>query len=492
VVRRALAMAAGEQYLRLAIQFGSIVVVSRLLTPAEIGVSVIGMGIMATVLGMREFATSDCLIQREEVTRDDIRTSFTILLLLTALLATAVFIAAPWFGTFYGEEQLARFLRVVAVAGLIEAISLPIRGLLRRDMAFGALAFINTASAGVTAIATVVLAFAGFGYMSVAWATMAAAVTTAVLSCCCRSDLSIFCPAFKSWRSVLTFGGYNGASYAIGHAYETIPQLVLGGMLPPSAVGLYNRAAMVSKIPQMIFLTSVFAVAFPALAAEMRRGRSLKEPYLQGLTLITVFYWPALALVALLAHPIVSLLLGQQWLGVVPLLQIMAIAYLAWFPDPLTTPVFLAVGANRDRALVLFLGYGVSAAVLCSAAYFGIMAMAASKLLTMPYMMVLALYFVRRHLAFSWDEVWAALWKSAIATAGTAAGPLCVMALSGGRLDLSITATAAAILLAASGWLLSVLLTRHLVVLELRRAAESVVRRLRDHIVPVGGLQGRR
>jgi O-antigen/teichoic acid export membrane protein len=75
VVRRALAIAAGEQYFRLAINILSIAAISRLLTPTEIGVSVIGMGIMAIALGLREFATSDFLIRRREVTHDDMRTS---------------------------------------------------------------------------------------------------------------------------------------------------------------------------------------------------------------------------------------------------------------------------------------------------------------------------------------------------------------------------------------------------------------------------------
>lgn len=475
MVRRALAMAAGEQYFRLAGQFALIVVVSRLLTPAEIGISVIGTGIMVVVLGLREFATSDCLIQRQEVTRGDIRASFTVVFLLTALITAAIFALAPWFGAFYGEDGLAAFLRVAAVGGLIEAISFPIRGLLRRDMAFGTLAFINTAAVIATAVTTIVLALAGFSFMSFAWGLVATAAVTTVLSFYCRPDFSILRPSFESWRSVLAFGSYNGASYAIAQAYELVPQLVLGSMLPPAAVGLYNRAAMVCKIPQMIFLRSVFAVAFPALAAEVRNGRSLKEPYLRALGYIAVFYWPALALIAILAHPIVLLLLGEQWLGVVPLLQVMALAYLAWFQDPLTTPVLLAVGANRDRALVVFLTYAVAAVVLCAAASFGTMAMAASNLVTIPYMLVVALYFVRRHVAFRWSEVWIALWRSAAVTAATVAGPVCVVALSDWRFDLSITAALIAAPLAATGWVAGIVLTRHPVLAELRNAAEAVV-----------------
>ncbi len=343
-------------------------------------------------------------------------------------------------------------------------------------MEFGTLAVVNTASATTTAAATILLALAGFSYMSVAWAMLAAAGVTTVLSFYFRPDLSILRPAFKSWTSVLSFGGYNGASFVINRAYETLPQLVLGHLLPLSAVGLYNRAQTVSDIPDKIVLASVFSVAFPALAAEIRSGRGLKEPYLRALGYITVFYWPALVLLALLADPIVALLLGPQWRSVTPLLQVMAVAGLAWFPVILTSPVLLAVGANRDRVLADLLGRSVSAVVLCSLASFGIMAMAVSKLVTLPFQMVVAFCFVRRHIHFRWRELGVALWKSAVVTAGSAAGPVGVVALSGSGFELSVPAAALAALLAVTGWLATALAVRHPVLLELKTALGASAR----------------
>jgi O-antigen/teichoic acid export membrane protein len=470
-------MAAGEQYLRLLINFVLIATVSRLLTPSEFGVSVIGTGIMAIALGLREFATSDFLIQRQEVAREDVRTSFTLAFLLTVLITAAMFAIAPWFGTLYGENGLASFVRIAAVSGLVEAVSLPIRGLLRRDLEFGTLAVVNTASAITTAAVTIVLALAGFSYMSVAWAMLASAITTTVLSFYFRPDLSILRPAFVSWGSVLAFGGYSGASFVINRAYESLPQLVLGQLLPHSAVGLYNRAQTVSDIPDRIVLTSVFSVAFPAFAAEIRSGRSLKEPYLRALGYITVFYWPALILLALLADPVVSLFLGAQWRSVTPLLQVMAIAGLAWFPVLLTSPVLLAVSANRDRVLADLLGRSVSAAILCASASFGIMAMAVTKLVTLPFQMIISFCFVRRHIYFRWSEVAVALWRSAVVMLGSAAGPACVVAFSDWAFDLSIGASVLAMLLAVIGWLTAVLAVQHPVLLELGRA--------RDHLSEV-------
>jgi hypothetical protein len=121
--------------------------------------------------------------------------------------------------------------------------------------------------------------------------------------------------------------------------------------------------------------------------------------------------------------------------------------------------------------------------------------MAASKLVTLPYQMVLSFCFVRRHVTFRWRELWLAIWKSAVVTASSALAPLCAVALSGSRFDLSLAASAGALPLAAAGWMAGVVLTRHPVLLELKLAAErlseaALVRRLRPRIMAPGPRTG--
>ena len=163
----------------------------------------------------------------------------------------------------------------------------------------------------------------------------------------------------------------------------------------------------------------------------------------------------------------------------IPLLQVIAIAALAWFPVVLTSPVLLALGATRDRMLADLVGRSGAAIGLCSAAYFavahfGVMAMAVSQLVTLPFQMLVALCFVRRHVPFHWGEIPAALWRSAVVTAMSAAGPFCVVALPHLSFDLSVAATLLALLLAAIGWLTGVLVTQHPVLLELKKAGARI------------------
>ena len=60
-MRRALFFTTSERYLGLNANFATIAVVSRILTPSEIGVSVLAMAIISFALAAREFATTNVL-----------------------------------------------------------------------------------------------------------------------------------------------------------------------------------------------------------------------------------------------------------------------------------------------------------------------------------------------------------------------------------------------------------------------------------------------
>jgi O-antigen/teichoic acid export membrane protein len=416
---------------------------------------------MTLGMALREFASPEFLIQRQEVTRADIRTAFTVLLVLYGPIAAVLVILAPWLASSYGVPELSRYIYVVAAAGLLDTLSLPILALLRRDMAFGLIAIINTAVAVAGAAVTITLAVFGFGFMSFAWAWLVSAMATPVLALWFRPYWWMFVPTFASWRSVLDFGSCNGAAAALGRFYEALPQLVLGRMLSAEVAAFYNRSVMVVALPDRIILGGIFSVAFPAFATEVRRGTDMKRAYLLVLSHITVFHWPALLLLAMLAHPVVMVLMGQQWIGIVPLVQLISIASLFWFPVILTQPVLVALGAQRDNLVAKLVSVLVCGAVLCGASFLGIEAMVASQFIALPFQMFVSLVAVRRHVAFGWGEVFGAVWRSAAVTALSLFGPLAVVFLTGSVLRPSVAEAVLAGALVPLGWVGGLWLTRH-------------------------------
>jgi O-antigen/teichoic acid export membrane protein len=471
-------MATLEQYSQVIVGIGMIAILSRQLSSAEIGIAVIGLGIGTVAFNVREFVTSEYLIQRESVSRDDVRTAFTLIFGSSILIACLLLLLASWVSTFYAQPGLKVFIYILAISGVVDSSVSTIAALLRRDMEFGTLASINALGSIANAAVTIFLASFDVGYLSFAWGTFASACVKLTLGIHARPILWMYNPCLSGWRAFFTFGGYKGASTVLDRTYEALPQLVLGRIMAPTAVGLYNRANMVCGLPDKLLLSAVFSVAFPAFAAEARTQQRVKEAYLKIIGYITAIYWPAQIVVAILAYPIVHVALGQAWDEAVPLVQIVSIASIFWFPNILTFPVLVALGANREAFEANFIGRGLSTVVICTASYFGLYGLALSQFIALPLQMVVSLIYVRRQVPFDWSELFAILYRSGLVTLCATAGPLAVLRANAFQFDMSIALALLSGLLSGIGWLAGLIMTRHPFLEELTRIAGLVIPRL--------------
>jgi O-antigen/teichoic acid export membrane protein len=439
-----------------------------------VGVWAIGIAAATAILAVREFTSGVFLIQRTTLTRAEVQGAFTVMLAMSIVMAAILALAAPAIAAFYSEPRLVDCLHVAALAVVLEAFSLPLVGLMRRDMAFTRIAFVNLAGVAAYAGVTITLALLGFSYMSFAWGWAAGAGTTSALAICLRPDLWVFKPVVRHWRGMLEFGTYNGLNVFLYRIYEAVPTMVLGRLLSLDAAGLYNRAQLVCQLPDRVILGGAVSVILPAFAAEARAGRSLGPSYVRAVALITAVQWPALVVLAVLAHPVVLIVLGGQWLAVVPLVQILALASLFSFTAELNYPVLVSLGQMRDLLLRALIAWPLSALVIAGAARFGLTAAALSFFIIVPFQAYVSVYFVRRHVSIPWRELADACGRSAIVALCSAAGPLSLMAALGFRFDLPLAAAALGGALAAGGWLAGIWLTRHPLAHELRLAGRLV------------------
>jgi O-antigen/teichoic acid export membrane protein len=471
-------MATLEQYSQVVVSFAMIGIMSRLLDSNEIGIAVVGLGIGTIAFNFREFVTSEYLIQRDSVSRDDIRTAFTLMFSFSVFVGCTLWVLAPSIASSYSRPGLVGFIRILAVAGVIDAAMCTIAALLRRDMEFGKVTRINALGALSNAVVAIGLASFGFGYVSFAWAALAMASVRLMLGFHARPVFWMYRPRFAGWRTVLRFSGFKGASTVLDRTYETVPQLVLGRFMPLTQVGIFNRANIVCGLPDKLFLGALFNVAYPAFASEARAQRDLKGAYLRIISYITALYWPSMLGIAVLAHPIVNLALGSDWSEAVPILRLLAISSMFFFPHILTYPVLCALGANKDVFTSNFIGRGISIVIICAASYFGLYALVLSQFIVQPFQMITALIYVRRHVPFGWGELLAVLRKSGCVALAALFGPLAMVAANDFNLQITVLQTCFAIILSGMGWLAALALTQHPFFDELTRIGNLVLPRL--------------
>ena len=468
-VRMALLLSTGERYATLAIGFVSIALLSRLLAPEEIGVAALGLAAMGIVEAFRDFGASNYLVQARDLTKQSIQTAFTVSLLFTLLLAVAVAASAGVLAAFYKNDQLVSFIEIIALSFVPTPVTATAIALLRREMEFARVAIINVSGVFGGAVVTLVLAALGAGSLSVAWGALATSIMAMMAAVVLQSDLTNYRLRFQCWEDVVAFGGISSVTQILNRAYDALPILVLGHVFPAAVVGLFSRAQSICQISDKLVMSSIGSVALPVLAAEMREGRSIKSAYLGSLGLVTAFQWPMLGLIAILAEPLVAVLLGPQWTGCTFLVQLLALSWMTLFPAVLSYPVLVATDGIGDTLRASLISLPISALVVIVAASFGPAALAASQFLTIPIQVAVVLHFIRRRIDFTIADLVAAVRCSLLvslytlfppfvldAWIGHSVGPFVHIVLAGG--------------IAALSWVTAIDVFDHPVRLEVRRA----------------------
>ncbi len=324
------------------------------------------------------------------------RTAFTVSMAIALPLAALMVVIGPFVASFYAAPALPLFMAISGATLIAGAFFGLVAALLQRDMEFGTLALIEVVCVILGAVTAIALAWKGYGAVSFAWSGLVQSVVAGIMPVCYRPAFWVFRPCFKDWKAVITFGGFTTISFALGRAYELFTYSVYGRLLSLDALGLYNRATMICDLPMKGVLSGIVPIALPALAAELRAGRCLKAAFFNGVALVTVVLWPALAIIALFAQPVVSILLGSQWGGVQSFVPIFAVAAAFSFSSYLTYPILVLAGDVKQTVSISLIALPPCAIIVVLAAHMGLDAVVWSVLITTPLQNAVALLFIRR------------------------------------------------------------------------------------------------
>jgi O-antigen/teichoic acid export membrane protein len=154
-VRRALFFSYLEKYGSYVLALGSTVVLSRLLSPADVGAFSIGMALVGMVAVFREFGVSTYLAQETELTDDRVAAAFTLTVGMGLALALLVAALAVPVAAFYGDVRLQLILFILALNFALSPLGSVSQSLLTRDLQFGVLAWVRLAYGTVSAAVSI-------------------------------------------------------------------------------------------------------------------------------------------------------------------------------------------------------------------------------------------------------------------------------------------------------------------------------------------------
>lgn len=407
----------------------STAVLARLLLPADFGLIAMALSVAALVELLTLLGFDLALIRQKNATRAHFDTAWTLGLLFKALSAGVIVVGAPYVADFYSEPRLTELMYVYAAIALISGFENIGVVAFRKELEFD-LEFRFQMSKKLLAVAaTIALALYFRSYWALALGTLLSQIISVGLSYVMHSYRPRAC--LSVWREMLGFSSWlifnNLAAYVRGRGAD----FVIGRFLGPVPLGGYRVSSEIAALPTTELYAPIMRAVFPGFSKLIDDRLALKRAYVASQGAVTALTLPAAIGVVLLADEIVRLLLGPAWEIAVPLIQILGLSGAAKLFHGNRHSLFMAIGrpywvgimeaveiAIMYPLMIYWLsnGHGVEMAAW---------ARVIASVLTLPA----GVGVVNRALGLARFELFAVMWRPALATGLMAAAVLGIRVL---------------------------------------------------------------
>ncbi len=302
------------------------IVLARILEPKDFGL----LGMLAIFIAVSQaFIDSgfdNALIQKKEVNQVDYSTVFYFNITIGFVLYLILFFTAPFIADFFHQPLLVDLTRVVCLVlavnsfGLIQFVKFKI------EMNFKAIAQVVVIANLLSAFVGIVMALTGFGVWALAGQIIGIYFFRTVLFWIKSSWRPSLVFSFQSFKQLFNFGSKLLLSGIISQTFENIYLLVIGRIFSASALGFYTQAKKLQEVPVTTLAQVVGNVTFPAFSKIQDENKKLREGFRKLIKLMVFINFPLMLGLAVVAEPLLVLILGEKWLPSVPYFQLLCIA----------------------------------------------------------------------------------------------------------------------------------------------------------------------
>lgn len=475
-VRRSLALSFAQRYVATIITFIATLILARLLSPAQIGIFSLCAAFVAIASVVRDFGVSEYLIQERNLDTQKIRGAFAVAIVVSWSMAIFIFLARGFLADFYRESGVSEVLTVLSINFLLLPLASPAFALLTRELAFGPIFVIQTVSALAGSTVSVVLAVWEFGYMSLAWGSLAGVATQIVAVSIARPKESWLLPALRPSGRAWKYGIGLSVTHLIDAFAKNANDFIIPRQLGFDALGLFSKAVGLLDQFQTNVTSAIARVAMPTFAASLRSAKDIQGSYYQTISLYTGLAWPFYAVVAVAAPDIIRVLLGPQWTGASDVARILCAAYAIDSLWAFAPTVLAASGQVRRRLHIALIGTPFCLATLLIASFFDLRAIAFASVVNSCLLLFLWNRQLRNVERVTLVKVLVASRGSGVLAAATAVGALAGWFIDGTSLARTSLRLLITLLMALAVWVATAKLIKHPILAELLTVVASAAR----------------
>jgi PST family polysaccharide transporter len=343
-LRRGAVWAIGSQLAVQGVRLVGVVILARLLTPADYGTAALAVTLASFSTTLGDFCFGTALVQAETASQRWASTAYWAALAAGTVGFGLAALAAYPAALALGEPEVAPLLIAGGLTLVLVAAGSASNAFLTRSMSFGVIQ-------GTMAVATVIAMACAIAAASIglgAWALVLqqlvlAATTSAVFIVAARWRPSLEFSR-TAFRSLARFAMPLTGAAVLWAFQALLTGLLVGSLVSIDALGIWNFAMAIVVLPAVLVSAPLARVIYAAFARMRDERERVAEVWLSGLTLLAGVVLPLLVILIALAPDLIPIAFGAQWTPAVPVVQILAVFFMCRGLQMWNTSVMDAAG----------------------------------------------------------------------------------------------------------------------------------------------------
>lgn len=350
-------------------QFVVSIIIARLLLPADYGAIALITIFISVATVFVQSGLNTALIQKKNADLLDSFSVFYCSLGLASTIYTFLYVCAPWIADFYKMPELISLLRVLSLIlfpGALNAIQIAV---LSKLMQFKKQLYSSLLAAVISGTLGIVLAYEGYG----AWALVYQQLSYQTIICIVLWFLVKWRPqlmfSLVRAKSLFAYGVKLLVARLIDTIYHNLESLIIGKAFSAETLAYCNKG---KQFPLTLIDNidgSVQSVMLPAYAAKQDDLAAVKNMLRRTISISTFLVFPSMIMLAVVASPMIELLLGKNWLSCVPYVQLFCFIAMVFPLQTANLQAINAIGRSDVYLKLMALKRFIGVAILLSSVF---------------------------------------------------------------------------------------------------------------------------
>jgi len=366
---------------RISVQLISLVVsivLARLLTPEEFGITALVTVFVNIATALAENGFGNALIQKETVEEIDYSSVFYFGVCTYSGLYLLLFLTAPYIALFYRDALLTPVIRVMGLRLIIAAFNMVQYAHVHRYLQFKKY-FLSTLIGTITsAAAAFCMAYRGFGVWALVAQTLVSALVNMIVLWIVVGWRPKRCFSWISLKTLLSYGWKLMAASLINTVYHELRSLIIGRVYSTAALAYYTKGRSFPSLITNNVSSTIEGVLFPAMSRKQKSPNDLRTMTRRSIQVTTYFTMPLMIGLAVVARPLVLALLTEKWIACVPFLQIICITHALLPMLTANEQAIKALGRSGLHLKLQIIKKGIGVFLLLLSIPFGVLAVTVS------------------------------------------------------------------------------------------------------------------